>query len=176
MLKNFYTLIIVLFFAGSYGVQASEKTVYKKYNADGVVEFSDLPDKKSTPVHVPQMNTYKQKPLPKAAKKTTKQKSVTRYNQLSITSPSNGSLLRDNSGNVTVALKMEPSLNPAHSIKIVLDGNEQSALTGKSPTLSFANLAPGPHKAQAFIVNQEGVVLIQSGTVSFFLKRFSIRP
>ncbi|VAW92562.1 hypothetical protein MNBD_GAMMA23-2405 [hydrothermal vent metagenome] len=179
MLKNIYTLIPVLFFAGSTIVQASEKPVYKKYNSDGVVEFSDQPSKKSKPIHVPHMNTYKQKPFPKKAreaKDVKKQKSVTSYSQLSITSPSNDAFVRENSGRVTVNLKVNPGLNPADSIKVVLDGNAQSAITGKSTSLSFINLAPGPHKLQAFIINSEGAVLIQSTTVAFFLKRFSIRP
>lgn len=178
MLKNIYTytLTLALFFTGSTIVQASEKPVYKKYNSDGVVEFSDQPSKESKPIHVPHMNTYKQKPFPKKAKDVKKQNAVTSYNQLSITSPSNDAFVRENSGRVTVSLKVSPSLNPADSIKVVLDGNVHSAITGKSTSLSFINLAPGPHKLQAFIINSEGAVLIQSTTVAFFLKRFSIRP
>ncbi len=146
MLKNIYTLTLVLFLACSYVVQASEKPVYKKYNSDGVVEFSDQPSKESKPIHVPHMNTYKQKPFPKTtkeAKDVKKQNAATSYNQLSIISPGNDAFVRENSGRVTVRLKVNPSLSPADSIKVVLDGNAQSAITGKSTSLSFINLAPG---------------------------------
>ncbi len=175
MLNNIYTLILVLLFAGSTIVQADGKTVYKKYNKDGVVEFSDQPDKKSKAIHVPQMNTYKQSPFPKATtKEPTKQKSVTSYNRLSIISPKTDAIIRETSGKVTVSLKVQPNLNPTDKIKIVLDGDEKTTITGKSLTLSFVNLNPGPHKLQAFIINKEGTVLIQSGTTRFFLRRSSL--
>ncbi len=177
MLKNIYTLILVLLFASGTVVYADGKTVYKKYNSDGVIEFSDRPDKKSKAIHVPQMNTYKQKAFPKAtAKEPAKQKPATSYNRLSIISPSNDALIREASGKITVNVKVQPNLNPADMIKIVLNGDEKTTITGKSSTLSFANLNPGSHKLQAFIVNKEGTVLIQSGTTRFFLKRSSLRP
>ncbi len=176
MLKNIYTLVIVLFFAGSHVAQASEKTVYKKYNKDGVVEFSDLPGKKSKPVHVPQMNTYKQKPFPKAAKQTTKQKPATGYSQFNISSPANNSTIRANDGRVTITLDIKPDLKTEDIIKIVLNGDEKSAVTSKSSSISFPNLFRGTHKVQAYIIGQDGSILAQSPPVVFYLLRAYVKP
>ena len=174
MLINRFVLFILLFSFSAYVAQAEEKTIYKKYNKDGVVEFSDLPDKKSKAVRVPPMNTYKQKPFPKKFQEKVEEKTtVTRYDLINITAPVNDTQVRENSGNVSVSIKLTPTLNPAHSVKLVLDGNEEAAVTGNSLTLTLKNVSRGTHKLQAFIIDKDGNVLIQSNSIVFHLKRYS---
>lgn len=175
MFKNSVTLIIALFFACSYTTtQANEKNIYKQYNEDGVVEFSDVPSKRSKSIHVPHMNTYKQKPLPKTFQKKLKQEPAAHYSNISITSPANDSIVRANNGSVTVTLSVNPSLKPGDSIKLILSGDQNSALVGRNTSFSFSNISRGTHKLQAFIINNEGQTLIQSNTVVFHLKRVSV--
>ncbi len=173
MLKNTCALIIFLV-AFNYAAQADEKTVYKKYNNNGVVEFSDLPSKNAKPVYVPPMNTYKHESFPVAVKEKAKQKIVTGYRKLSITSPTNDSIVRGNGGQVTTTVKVEPALKPGDSIKVVLNDDKKLTLVGTRQSFTFINISRGTHKLQAFIVSKAGKVLIQSNAVTFHLQRVSV--
>ncbi len=155
---------------------AEESTVYKKYNKEGVVEFSDVPDKNAKSVPIPPMNTYKQKPLPKNFQKRVESVDPETYQSLVIASPVEDKIVRQNAGNITVSIASKPALNSAHRVRFVLDGNEKTTLLVSKPTVTFKNVSRGTHTVQAFIVNNAGKVLISSKSVKFHLQRFAFKP
>jgi len=174
MLKSFSILILFCFASLS---QAEERIIYKKYNDEGIIEFSDVPDKENIPVHVPEMNTYKQKAFPTTfQQKVEPDTATTHYTKLNITMPLNDTMVRENSGNVSISLELEPSLNSAHQFKIVLNAEESTAIRGQKLSLSFANISRGSHKVQAFVVDKAGKILIKSKIILFHLKRFAVTP
>ena len=150
---------------------AEEKSIYKKYNDEGVVEFSDTPDKDTKLVPVPPMNTYKQKPLPRNFKKKVEPKDQNSYKSLSISNPVNDTIVRENAGNVSITITSKPALRKQHSLKVVLNGDNKTALEGKTSSFTFNNVSRGTHKVQAFIIDKGGKTLISSDVVLFHLQR-----
>lgn len=174
----FSALLITLVFSATLSInaQADEKEIYKKTNKAGVVEFTDIPNHDTKPIRVPAMNTYKQKPLtPKPAAKTTKGLTAG-YKEFSIASPLSGKEVRDNSGNVSVQLNLNPPLRPGHTVKVILDNDEKSSLAGTLLVYNFTNISRGTHKVQAFILELNNTVVIESAIVEFHLKRFIFKP
>lgn len=170
-------LVTVLFIATlPFNTFAEEKEIYKKTNKAGVVEFTDIPNHDTKPIRVPPMNTYKQKPLPRksAAKKSTAL--TAGYKDFTIVSPLSGKEVRENSGIVAVQLSLSPTLKPGHTVKVMLDNDEKSALTGKLLVYRFTNISRGTHKLQAFILNAKQDVLQESAIIEFHLKRFIFTP
>lgn len=153
-----------------------EREIYKKTNKAGVVEFSDMPNHDAKPIRVPAMNTYKQKPLPRKSVTKTSTSLATSYKEFSIASPPQGKEVRENSGNVSVQLNISPSLKTSHTVKVIIDNNNKSSLTGTSLVYSFSNLSRGTHKVQAFVLDAKNTVLIESAVVEFHLKRFIFKP
>jgi len=170
--------ILIVFIALSLGsiVTAEEKSIYKKYDKQGVPEFSDVPDKGAKPVPLPPMNTYKQKPLPKRSEKKTKPDGPKSYKALNITQPVNDKVVRENAGNVTVSITTEPKLQPGHSIKVVLNGDEKAALKGTKSNYTFKNISRGTHTVQAFIVDKNNKTLSSSTIITFHLQRIVYKP
>ena len=140
-----------------------------------LLDKADVPGKNTKPVRVPPMNTYKQKPLPTKAKKVDPNQDIT-YTKLSITSPTADAVIHENTGDITVSLETDPKLDKQHSIKVTLNGDEASALSGDSLSYTFKNVPRGSHKLQAAIINKEGDTLISSSVIEFHLRRFVTPP
>jgi len=176
---NTHLIIIVLginFLAVN--AQADETNIYKHTNEQGVVEFTDLPNQTNKPVHIPPMNTFKQKPIPRTRtpRKTITTPEAVKYTEFTITSPLNDTVVRQNAGNVTVALNLSPALQANHKTKVIIDNDEAMSLSGSSLIYTFSNISRGTHKAQAFIFDPQGKVLIESASVEFHLQRFAPIP
>ena len=155
---------------------AEKREIYKKTDKAGVVEFSDMPNHDAKPIRVPAMNTYKQKPLPRksAAKASTALKAG--YKEFSIVSPKQDTQARENSGNVSVQLNIKPSLKASHTVKVIINNDEKTSLTGTLLVYNFANISRGTHKVQAFILDAKNTVLMESAVIEFHLKRIIFKP
>lgn len=156
--------------------QPTEKEIYKKTDKSGVVEFTDMPSKDTKPIRVPPMNTFKQKPLPRKAAQPKSPEAVNLYTQFAIVSPSNNTEVRENAGNVSVQISINPPLKSAHTIKVTIDNGEKTSLTGSLLVFNFANISRGTHKVQAFILDPSNNVIMESAIVEFHLKRFIFKP
>jgi hypothetical protein len=95
------------------------------------------------------------------------------YESFQITYPVNDESVRANSGNLTAAFSLTPSLNEADTVFVYLDG-KKVVEDSKSLSVSFNNLDRGSHSMFAVIRNANGDVLINSNTVSFHILRSSI--
>jgi len=166
--------LLVLFSATA--LHAEEKKVYKQTADDGVVEFSDQPGTSSSPVTIPKMNTYKQKPIKNIYAKPRKLQEAEGYKTLTIIAPTNDSIVRANDGNVSITLALKPALKPSHSIRVSIDNSSKTSLTGKTMRFNFKNLSRGTHKAIASVLDNENKALISSRTIEFHLQRVAIKP
>ena len=93
-----------------------------------------------------------------------------RYTGISVVEPARGETVRDNQGNVRVALSVEPELNEEadHRIRIMLDGR---AWGEPSPSLeqTVTGVRRGSHRVSAQVVDERGRVLARSPSVGFYL-------
>jgi hypothetical protein len=88
--------------------------------------------------------------------------------QIAIVAPAQQDTIHDNSGTLTVEVKVEPPIEPRDgtSIRILLDGKSAAP---DSPGMSFTlqGVERGEHWLQALLIDRQGQTLSVSGTVQF---------
>lgn len=155
--------------------------VYKLVGPDGQVTYTDQePSRDQTyeKVKVPVPNggrlTTPAQPQPADASPPAEEKLAALYRTFSIAVPAPNSELRENAGNVTVSLQLEPDLtrNAGHRIVLLMDGK----LVAEGASLSFqlSNVDRGTHQLQAEIRAASGERIMVASPVTFTLHRISI--
>ena len=94
------------------------------------------------------------------------------YSNLEITSPANNSTFRDNAGQVSVTLDLQPALQDDDAISLTLDGKEVGQT--KSTSLTLKNVNRGTHNLGVAIKDSQGTTLISATPVTFTLQRTSV--
>lgn len=183
MLKTTSLVLLSLATVGVVGfaappTHAATSSVYKSVDEDGNVAFSDVPpDSDSKAVEVLPANTFpaakpqSQPRSPRSQDSTTDEPS---YQSITITAPTNELAIRDNAGNVTISVSMEPSLDTTlgHRFRLVLDG--KPLLDGTSSNFALANVDRGAHQVVVEAIDAEGNVLIASQPITFHMLRASV--
>ncbi len=148
--------------------------IYRSVDEDGNVIYSDqeLPNGELIPT--PTDNTVTMpKPEARAPVEEEDENPTVNYHAFSIASPENNAVIRNNAGNITVNLSIDPPLKVSTGdyIRLYLDNEElRSKLTSSSTQLS--NISRGTHTLKAELSNASGKTL-KSASVQFYLKRIS---
>lgn len=159
--------ILLLSFMGF----ALADTVYKTVDEDGNIIFTDKPSENSEEIKLKELQTIKNpNPAKYAPGSKPHEDKGPVYQTFLITSPSNGSALRSNSGNVTISVTLEPPLRAGHLIIVTIDGQEVS--NGPASSISLQNQERGTHNISAKVVDGHGKEMI-SASSSFSLLRAS---
>lgn len=167
---------------------ATHAEVYKRTKPDGSVEFTDVPSKQEEePVPVNPMNTFKAPPVPALRSSTPEPRASEdkKYTAISITSPANEASIRNNAGNITVTVSLEPALQPGHKLVLLVDGTPKPASDDTADDAEKAESAPGnfelnnidrgSHSLEAQVLNEEGKTVISSTPVTVYLHRYSVK-
>lgn len=172
--------MLFVFFA--FTALAAHAQIYKKVLPDGSVVFSDEPSPGAEPVQIQPLSTYKAPPSkpkaessPAAPPDASNTKPVT-YQRLAIETPANDTTVRENAGNVSVTVALEPALAPdqGHTLSLLLDG-KPVAPAGRATQFTLPGLDRGSHTLEAVLHDAQGNVLQRSAPVVFHLMRHSIR-
>lgn len=148
-------------------------TVYKTVDENGNVIFTDKPSDNSEEIQLKELQTIKN---PNPAKYQAPQKKSMEpdlshfYKSFVVANPADGSAFRNNAGNVSISILLQPGLRPGHSLVITLDGKEVSKGSGLSVSLN--NVDRGTHNIGASIVDSNGKQIISTSS-SFSLLRHS---
>ena len=171
----FVGAVIALVF--SYNATAAE--IYKTVDEHGNVTFSDVaPGKEAKPVTLSQENRFAND-LPQAetaeeySQYNPESEPPASYTSLTFTFPTQDQTVRENSGNVTFQLQMDPALQPDHQVQLLLNGQPRGTFNGASHTLM--HMDRGTHTVSARIIAGNGKVLVTSDTITFHLQRYSSR-
>lgn len=165
---------VVVFLALTAAASASA-AVYKWVKPDGSVVYSDrAPVENAAPTELPALQEIKMPPPPPPSPSTTPaaQTEEDTYTNLAITEPADNSAFRNNAGQVTVKLALDPALQQGDAIVILLDGKEIGR--GRSTALSLSNVDRGTHTLKASVKDADGNTLISSSPISFTLQRTSV--
>jgi hypothetical protein len=175
------TLIFVLgLFVAPYSHGGS---IYKTTDAQGNVIFTDVPpNDESKSIELINGNSYQ--PATPAAVPNPDNSSADEtlpedipaasYNKLTITAPAHDQALRENTGNISVSVALDPALNVAdgHRVRVLVDG--AVAAEAASATVGLQNIDRGTHTLVAEIVDASDTVLKASSPVIVHLQRYSI--
>ncbi|MGD2118403.1 MAG: DUF4124 domain-containing protein [Chromatiales bacterium] len=170
MLKQIATALLLLL---SFGANAE---FYKWTDASGTVHYTDKRPQESgsEPVVLPKTMFY----TPPSTASGTSGISPDKlagpdaiYQRFEILRPVDGKTVRNNRGDVTVVVAIDPELSATHSLQLLLDG----VVIGSTQTTSMLlqNVDRGTHRLQASIINGAGVVLLSARSISFELKQES---
>jgi hypothetical protein len=95
--------------------------------------------------------------------------------QVAILAPADQDTIHDNSGNLAVAVKVEPPINPKDgtSIRILLDG-KPAARDSSRMNFILTGVERGEHSLQALLIDRQGHTLSVSDTVDFTMWQASV--
>ena len=177
-----FILILFLFLSvQSFALAA----IYQSVDAEGNVVFSDKPTKGSIErkIKEPPVIKMQTKPQIEESEKVlspqtedqTESQVAKEYQSFSIVSPQDDEGVRENDGNVSVKLKLQPELQKkfGHYIMLSLD-NKLLSEKYTSSSMVLKNLDRGTHQLSASVYNKRGDFLKKTPDISFHLLRFSI--
>lgn len=145
--------------------------VYRSVNENGEVIYTDKPSPGAEQIEVDEVQTI-DAPAEQDFEYTPPQKEQPQaYTKLEITSPENDTSIRDNAGNVTVSIALEPALKAGDKMVLSMDGTKVSE--GASNQFSLTNLDRGTHSLSVAVVNAAGKELKRSSAVLFTIQRHS---
>lgn len=162
--------------------------VYKWVGPDGKVTYSDKPQPGAIEVEMPKFPAVAPVTAPVTTSTTAPaasgpqadaKKSVPPfkgYSKLSIVKPESDATVRENTGNVQVELASEPEWNPqwGHKVSLTLDGKPLPE-THAATKFDLHNVDRGSHTLQITVLDEKGVMLITSQSVTFHMKRQSAK-
>ena len=95
--------------------------------------------------------------------------------QVTILAPAQQDTIHDNSGNMTVEVRVEPPFDPngSASIRILLDG-KRAAPDSSETSFDLQGVERGEHWLQALLIDRQGQTLSVSNTVNFTMWQASI--
>ncbi len=167
-------LIVLTLLLGS---TSSHAELYKWFDEEGNIHYSDTPPHKdATPITPPQLTTT-------PALKVTRTPAVVdhipapppfSYSEFRIQSPGNDETVRNNEGNVSLQFSIKPNLNSElkHSLSVLLDGKVVKRNITSSST-SLSNIDRGTHTISAEIHSSSGTVIRRSSPVTIHVHRQS---
>jgi hypothetical protein len=89
------------------------------------------------------------------------------YQSLRIVAPEQEATVHDNNGNVTVKVRVSPSLRAGDKIALLLDGAVVES--GHKTRFALSGIDRGTHTLAARVAGAQGAVLIESETVTFHM-------
>jgi hypothetical protein len=167
--------VIVLCMLVMFAMPVAAK-LYKCEDAEGNIIYTDEACADGKELKLPPLHTYTPVVVPPSfpTQKDGNKESDT-YESLSIIEPKNDQEIYDNTGTVTVGIKLVPELKTLkeHKFSIALDG-KQLKTKGVTNQIKLQNLDRGSHSVQVFVVDAANSILLSSNTITFHLKRESL--
>lgn len=164
---------------GALAAVTAAAEIFKTIDEHGNVVFSDIPpppSQTSEPVTVNPVNTFNM-PVPEVAAPPAEAdvpEEVAQYDRLTILAPSNEETVRENAGNVTVAVALTPPLRAGDQLVLYMDGN-RSPVRAQGTSFRLENVNRGTHTIGVRVLDDAGRVAAEAETSIFHLQRVSIR-
>lgn len=168
---NYYFVIVLTLFGSS----ISHAQIFRWTDANGTVNFSDIPHPGSRKVILPKIITTPPPPEKKADDTVVKtsakvDESPIEYEGVFITQPANKETIRNNQGFVPIIVDLKPDLAPEHFLQLIYDGKP----IGKPQNgLTFAlnDVNRGSHTLVVQVINKEGEVQATSDATTIYMHR-----
>jgi len=145
--------------------------IYTWIDKNGNKIYSDVPKDGAKVMEIPHGTNYTPPDTTEPDWSTMKPKVVPTnesYSNFEIASPSNESTVRNNAGNIQVALDIRPQLAKGHKVKLEVDGNE---VTGKGSFFTLTNIDRGSHTLIAYIFTTNGEIVATTSPVIVHMHR-----
>ena len=155
--------------------------IYKTVDANGNVVYTDVPPKTDgAPVQMAPLNSYEPSHVPRTSAPTSGTSSGAAldahyYSLLQITEPADDEAVRENAGNVAIAVAISPALRGDHRLVLVLDDTPVEG-DAEDNVFQLTNLDRGTHVAAVEVVDAQGALVAESAPVTFHVLRAAFSP
>lgn len=146
--------------------------IYKYTDAQGNTVFTNQPPEgvQADTVNLPPANTVNiRTPEPPPPLPDRQQGRQSPYQTLMLNGIPDDEALRANNGTFVVSAMLEPSLQPGHTLRFLLDGIPQGA-PSPATSLQLNNIERGDHRLQVEVLSGERVVQ-RSDAIPFTIQR-----
>jgi hypothetical protein len=171
------TSLLVLLLLTS--VASASESVWRWVDSDGVTHYSDRPVPGATKVElrsVNQMNTAGATTAsPAAADTPPTPAAVENYNAFEISSPAPEQSIINTGGQVSISLRVDPSLRPGHTVVVVLDGQPVPGSPGTGLQYIAKDVPRGEHNIAAVITDPSGRQVATAASVRFYVRQATVR-
>lgn len=167
-----------LLLAGLICATAAFATTYKWTDRNGVVHYSDRPAPGAEVIHVPGAQGFpalRSQPTTTAQGSSSAGQQQSPYLKLDLWKPENDETFTNTGNQVTVRLRLEPDLQPGHTVWLYLDGKRVDGLPAAGETFTLNEVWRGSHTLSAMVADSKGTPLIRSPTVTFHMQQTSVR-
>jgi hypothetical protein len=157
---------------------AAGAAVYKTFDEQGNVVYTDDPVGHGEPLTLPPLSTVpppRYQPAPASQAGNDADEAQSGYQQVAITSPTQDETLRDNTGDIWITASVEPALDAAAGdrLQYFLDG-QTFGEPGVEEKVLIPNLPRGTHTVSVAVVGPSGTEVKRSEEVRFYLHRQSV--
>jgi uncharacterized protein DUF4124 len=163
--------LTILLVCLSFQVIATSAKIYVWRNEQGVLVFSDTPRPGAEEVKVKPQNSFSSS-IDTSILDITPQKIVDDF-QVIINQPEDKSSIRDNTGSVYIAGRVQPVFKAGLKIQLYLDGKKYKKPQSKAIYI-LRNVDRGEHQIKMVLLNNKGKEIASSKTITFYLFRISI--
>ncbi|MEE8261250.1 MAG: DUF4124 domain-containing protein [Gammaproteobacteria bacterium] len=166
-------LLLILGLAVSCSVSA---VTYRWVDEQGNVVYSDKPHPGAEVIEEKEVQTIHAPPVPPITpRESTAPPAVAGYERVAVVSPEDDTQIRENAGNVTVTITVEPALQTklGHKLALFVDGAQFSE-PSTATQFQLINMDRGTHTLEAKIIGSDGEVIISSPPSEFHLLRHSV--
>jgi hypothetical protein len=150
---------------------------YKWVDAQGQVHYSDRPPPQGAEkVELLPAQAYRAPAAARTAAKApaSKDGAVVAYTEFEMRTPQSGEVITNAGGNVNVQVRLQPDLQPGHSILIYLDGKRVDGIPTTGLSFPLVNVIRGEHHLVAVIVDRAAKSLASTPAVTFVVRQHSI--
>jgi hypothetical protein len=149
---------------------------YKWVDAQGQVHYSDRPPPEGAQeVQLIPAQTFRAPAAARPAAPATKTGNTSvAYSQFDIRTPQTGEVVSNTSGKVNVQVRLEPELQPGHSILIYLDGKRVDGIPKTGSEFPLSNVSRGEHQLVAVVADTAAKSVISTDPVSFVVRQKSV--
>jgi len=177
MIQLLFFFSLLVFFS-----TALAAPIYKSEDESGNPVFSDTAPESAEQIEVKEPATFESSLYARQYKSVTDKiqnakdsnnSDTFKYQTLAITSPENGTAIRDNAGNIELHFLVEPGIQQGHTIQLMMDGQVHSTV-GSTGSFSIQNIDRGTHQFNLNVTRKEDGKVLQTGpTTSITLLRYS---
>jgi hypothetical protein len=167
-MKGFVALLILLISANALSFEEEKKKLYKWTDDNGVVHYSDLPQKGAQEIEMKLAPATKieKSPVINIPKPLKNKTTDAIYESATLIEPLENGVVRNNTSTVTLTASLQPELQEGHSVRFFVDGGLIKSESG-AMSVEAQDIALGQHTANFVVVNARGRPVISSATVHF---------
>ncbi len=142
--------------------------IYRSIDADGNIVFSDEQTEDAEKIEIQPIQIIKPPPVAPFVY-TPPAETIEPYRSIEITNPQHDAAIRDNIGNVSISVSVDPGLISGHQFVLYMDGKQISS--GASTSFNLSNQDRGTHSVRVSVKDAEDRIVISTKTISFHMLR-----